>query len=107
MATETYKSYLTKLQATGPTQIYPGLTGTAIINDILVCNTSLTNDIGCSLFITRGLTSYYLCNDYAVTKRYNIQPLSKPLVLNSGDTVSASCLTAGFFDISLSVLEVT
>jgi hypothetical protein len=107
MPTETYKSYAQNLSTTADTLIYPGISGTAIVNDILLCNSFTGSDVACSLYMTKGATAYFMLSGYVVPKTTNVQTLTKPLVLNSGDKLYASGASANAFSSIVSVLEVT
>lgn len=107
MATETYKSYAANLGTTSDTLIYPGISGTAIVNDILLCNKFTGIDVACSLYMTKGITSYFLLKEYVIPKTTNVQTLVKPLVINSGDKLYAKGASADAFDAIVSVLEIT
>lgn len=103
---DTYKSYAYGLTTTDTTTLYPGLSGTTIVNSINVCNKGTTAS-QLNIWVQKSGTSYYLCKNENITGNYHFQFLQKSLVLNENDLIQATGASANVFDIITSVMEIT
>lgn len=104
---ETYKSFGTILGSTANTTIYGGVTGTAIVNGINASNVSaqFTNQI--TVEVLKGSTAYSLITGGVIPVQSSFQILDSPVILETGNTISARAgLTTGIH-VFVSVLEVT
>lgn len=104
---ETYKSFGTILGTTAATTIYSGVTGTAIVNGIIVSNTNLLNNTTATIEVIKGSTAYSLITGVAIPFASSLQAIDSPVILETGNTIRATAGATGFLHTFVSVLEVT
>jgi hypothetical protein len=104
---EAYKNYATSIGVTAATNIYNGITGTAIVNGIHVANTNTTTANSVSIQLFKGATGYFIVCGAAVPIQSTYQALDTPIPLNTGDTIKATAGVTAGLDIIVSVLEST
>ena len=104
---ETYKSFGTILGTTASTQIYAGVSGTAIVNSINISNINVNTTVYGTVNLNKGSTAYSIITGAAVPGRSSLQVLDAPLVLDQNNTLSAIAGSTGSLHIVVSVLEVT
>ena len=104
---ETYKSFGTILGTTAATTIYSGVTGTAIVNGIIVSNTNLLNNTTATIEVIKGSTAYSLISGVAIPFASSLQAIDSPVILETGNTIRATAGATGFLHTFVSVLEVT
>ena len=110
---ETYKLYsglVASVSAGSGTAVYtvPGAT-TAIVSSIYVGNRETTVDHSVNIEVNDGGSRRFLVKGVAVPMQSSLQPLSKSLVLETGDKLefSADATGANDLDAVISVLEIT
>lgn len=104
---ETYKSFGTILGTTAATTIYSGVTGTAIVNGIIVSNTNLLSNTTATIEVVKGSTAYSLITGVAIPFASSLQAIDSPVILETGNTIRATAGATGFLHTFVSVLEVT
>jgi len=104
---EAYKNYATSIGVTAATNIYNGITGTAIVNGIHVANTSTSVANSVSIQLFKGITGYYVVRGAAVPIQSTYQALDTPIPLETGDTLKATAGVTAGIDVIVSVLEST
>jgi hypothetical protein len=104
---ETYKSFLTILGTTAATDVYPGVSGTAIINSINVSNINLFSAVSASIDLVRGSTGYSIARNVSIPTATSFQSLDAPMVLQNSDKITLTAGTTGSLHAIVSVLEIT
>jgi hypothetical protein len=104
---ETYKSFGTILGTTGATTIYPGVTGIAIVNGIVLSNVNSLNNTTATVELVKGATAYSLVSGIAIPFSSSLQAIDSPVVLESSNTLRASAGISNYIHVVVSVLEVT
>lgn len=103
----TYKSFPTVIGSTAATSIYPGVSGTAIVNGVVFSNIHPSNSTTVTLEMIRGATAYSLLTRGALPNATTLQALDTPLVLEENDTLQATAGNTGSVHAVVSVLEIT
>ena len=105
----TYKLAATKILATGSTTLYtaPAAT-TSIVKNIYISNTT-TGSIYMDIVVNKSgsATNYFLIQSASVPVQTSFQPISDPLVLQTGDTVKINTSVVSGSDTLMSYLEIT
>jgi hypothetical protein len=104
---ETYKNFLTILGTTAATDVYPGVTGTAIINSINISNINLFTAVTASINLVRGSTGYSIARNISIPTATTFQSLDAPMVLQSSDKLTLTAGSTGSLHAIISVLEIT
>jgi hypothetical protein len=104
---ETYKSQGTNLTATSSIEIYSGVVGTAIVNNINISNTDTTNGCDVNIYLKKGATSYSIISNVEIPIGTTLQVLNSPLICESGNTITATATAANRITTIVSVLEIT
>jgi hypothetical protein len=110
---DTYKNYCTKLTSTNQTVIYPGISGTAIVNSIHVSNVNASNNASITLLLSKGdapntnTDEFHICRTTLVPIQSSYQALDAPIPLEPGDLLLAVASDANRLDVIVSVLEIT
>jgi hypothetical protein len=103
-----YTNYATSLTgATGAVTVYPGITGTAIVNGIHVANISTLTVNQVSIQLFKGLTGYYIVRSADIPTKSTYQALDTPIPLTTGDTLKVTQGATSGLDVIVSVLEST
>lgn len=104
---ETYKTVGTIVGSTAATTIYNGVTGTALVNSIIISNTDVNNGNYATVELLKGSTYYSIITGAQVPVRTSFQVLDSTLALESGNQLR---YTAGYTfstHIIVSVMEIT
>ena len=104
---ETYISQATKLTSTSNTTVYDGITGTAIVNSINLSNVDLYTSSSVSVYLVKSATSYSIISNVEVPVGSTLQILDAPIVCESGDTITATAVSANDIEVIVSALEIT
>lgn len=104
---QTYKSFGTILATTGATTVYPGVTGTAIVNGVIFSNVNSLNNTTATLELVKGATAYSLITGVSVPFSSSLQALDSPIILESSNTLRASAGISNYIHVVVSVLEIT
>jgi hypothetical protein len=104
---DAFKFYATRLSDTNATSIVSALTGTRIINSVVVANihTSLTTSIQLQAF--SGTNSFTLVPAHTQSTSTSSQLLLSPLPLTTADDLKAKSSVGNAVDVVVSVLERT
>jgi len=105
----TYKLAAAKILATGSTTLYttPVLT-TSIVKNIYISNTT-TGSIYMDIVVNKSgsAINYFLIQSASVPVQTSFQPISDPLVLQTGDAVKINTSVVSGSDTLMSYLEIT
>jgi len=105
----TYKLAAAKILATGSTTLYttPVLT-TSIVKNIYISNTT-TGSIYLDVVVNKSgsAINYFLIQSASVPVQTSFQPISDPLVLQTGDAVKINTSVVSGSDTLMSYLEIT
>ena len=105
---DTYKSVGTALSTTNETTIYSGINpGTVIVNGIIVANVDASNASSITLKLVKGASSFHICRTVSVPIQSSYQALDTPLILEAGNTLTATAGNANRLEVIVSVLEIT
>lgn len=105
---DTYKSVGTALSNTNETTVYSGINpGTVIVNGIHVANVDASNSSAITLKLVKGASSFHICRAVAVPVQSSYQALDTPIVLEAGNTLTATAANANRLEVIVSVLEIT
>lgn len=104
---ETYKSFGTILGTTAATTIYPGTSGTAIVNSVTLSNISSSGGVAVTLEAVKGSTAYSLITRASVPISTTFQAIDSPVVLETNNTLRATAGFTGYIHAFVSVLEIT
>lgn len=105
----TYKLAATKILATGSTTLYTAPSAsTAIVKNIYISNTT-TGSIYMDIVVNKSgsATNYFLIQSASVPVQTSFQPISDPLVLQTGDAVKINTSVVSGSDTLMSYLEIT
>lgn len=104
-----YKLAAAKILATGSTTLYtaPAAT-TSIVKNIYISNTT-TGSIYMDIVVNKSgsATNYFLIQSASVPVQTSFQPISDPLVLQTGDAVKINTSVVSGSDTLMSYLEIT
>lgn len=103
----TYKSYPTILGTTAATTIYPGISGSAIVNSVVFSNTNISLSTTATLELVRGLTAYSLITRGSLPNATSLQALDSPIILQDSDILRGTIGNTGSIHVIVSVLEMT
>lgn len=103
----TYRSYPVVMGTTAATSLYPGLSGTAIVNSVVFSNIHPSGSTTVTLEMVRGATAYSLLTRGALPNATSLQALDSSLVLEQNDTLRAIAGNTGSVHAVVSVLEIT
>ena len=105
----TYKLEAAKILATGSTTLYtaPAAT-TSIVKNIYISNTT-TGSIYMDIVVNKSgsAINYFLIQSASVPVQTSFQPISDPLVLQTGDAVKINTSVVSGSDTLMSYLEIT
>lgn len=105
----TYKLAAAKILATGSTTLYtaPAAT-TSIVKNIYISNTT-TGSIYMDIVVNKSgsAINYFLIQSASVPVQTSFQPISDPLVLQTGDVVKINTSVVSGSDTLMSYLEIT
>jgi hypothetical protein len=105
----TYKLAAAKILATGSTTLYttPAAT-TSIVKNIYISNTT-TGSIYMDIVVNKSgsAINYFLIQSASVPVQTSFQPISDPLVLQTGDAVKINTSVVSGSDTLMSYLEIT
>lgn len=105
----TYKLTATKILATGSTTLYtaPPAT-TAIIKNLYISNTT-TGSVYIDVVVNKSgsLIDYFLIQSASIPVQTSFQPITDPLVLQTGDVIKFNSSIISGSDTLLSYLEIT
>jgi len=105
----TYKLAAAKILATGSTTLYtaPAAT-TSIVKNIYISNTT-TGSIYMDIVVNKSgsAINYFLIQSASVPVQTSFQPISDPLVLQTGDSVKINTSVVSGSDTLMSYLEIT
>lgn len=109
MPTNTYKLSASKILPTGSTILYtaPDAT-TTIVKNLYISNTT-TGSIYIDVVVNKSgsSTNYFLIQSASVPVQTSFQPLSDPLVLQTGDVIKFNTTVFSGSDTLMSYLEIT
>jgi hypothetical protein len=104
-----YKLAAAKILATGSTTLYtaPAAT-TSIVKNIYISNTT-TGSIYMDIVVNKSgsAINYFLIQSASVPVQTSFQPISDPLVLQTGDAVKINTSVVSGSDTLMSYLEIT
>lgn len=104
----TYKLAAAKILATGSTTLYtaPAAT-TSIVKNIYISNTT-TGSIYMDIVVNKSgsAINYFLIQSASVPVQTSFQPISDPLVLQTGDAVKINTSVVSGSDTLMSYLEI-
>ena len=104
-----YKLAATKILATGSTTLYTTpLATTSIVKNIYISNTT-TGSIYMDIVVNKSgsAINYFLIQSASVPVQTSFQPISDPLVLQTGDAVKINTSVVSGSDTLMSYLEIT
>ena len=104
---ETYKSFGTIIGSTASTTIYPGVSGTAVINGVVFSNTNAQSGTTVTLNAVKGSTAYSLITNADVPLKTSLQALDTPIILENSNTLTAQIGNTASVHIFVSVMEIT
>ena len=105
----TYKLAAAKILATGSTTLYTApLATTSIVKNIYISNTT-TGSIYMDIVVNKSgsAINYFLIQSASVPVQTSFQPISDPLVLQTGDVVKINTSVVSGSDTLMSYLEIT
>ena len=108
MPTNTYKSTAVKLLASGSTTVYTASAATTtLVKNIYIANI-ITSSIYVDVIMNKSgsATNYYLISSGSVPVQTSFQPISDPIVLQTGDSIKINQSTVSGSDIIMSYLEI-
>lgn len=105
----TYKSTAVKLLATGSTTIYTAsLATTTLVKNLYIANiTSSAVNVDVILNKSGSNTNFFLIASGSIPVQTSFQPISDPIVLQTGDTIRVAQNILSGSDIIMSYLEIT
>lgn len=105
----TYKLTPSKIANTGSTVLYtaPALT-TSLLKSIYISNiTGSPAYVDIIVNKSGSATDYYLIASASIPVQTSFQPISDPIVLQTGDSIKLATTTANYVDAIVSYLEIT
>jgi hypothetical protein len=105
----TYKLAAAKILATGSTTLYTTpVATTSIVKNIYISNTT-TGSIYMDIVVNKSgsAINYFLIQSASVPVQTSFQPISDPLVLQTGDAVKINTSVVSGSDTLMSYLEIT
>lgn len=105
----TYKLTATKILATGSTTLYTTpVATTSIVKNLYISNLT-TGSIYMDVVVNKSgsATNFFLIQSASVPVQTSFQPITDPLVLQTGDSIRVSAAVVSGSDTLLSYLEIT
>ena len=105
----TYKLTATKILATGSTTLYTAPSSTTSIVKNLYISNLTTGSIYMDVVVNKSgsATNFFLIQSASVPVQTSFQPITDPLVLQTGDSIRVNAAIVSGSDTLLSYLEIT
>lgn len=106
---ETYKSQGTKLTTTANTTILTAVAAatTAVVNGIFISNVNAAASTTINVFLVKSAVSYSIISNVSINAGTTLQVLDSPIVVETGDSITATAATASYFEIIVPYLNIT
>lgn len=109
MATNTYKSIASEINATGSITIYTASAATTTIVKSLYMSNITTGSINLDVVLNKSgsAINYFLIQSASLPTQVSLQPISDTLVLQTGDSIKIGNSLVSSSHVLLSYLEIT
>ena len=104
---DTFKFYGTRLTSTNATSIVSGVTGTRLVNSVVVANVSTASAVTLTIQAFAGTNSFAVVPLHLQGTSSSSQVLFSPLPLSTADDLQAAASVGDVIDVVVSVLERT
>jgi hypothetical protein len=104
---DTFKFYGTRLASTNATSIVSGVTGTRIVNSIVIANVGTASAVTLTLQAFSGTSPFTIVPLHSQGTASSSQVLFSPLPLSTADDLQAAASVGDVVDVVVGVLERT